>query len=321
MGSWEPTLETVACDLCAADDAEPLMWAEDTRYGVPGRFRVVRCRVCELVYVNPRPAAESLGRYYPAEYMPHKQRPQHASGIGARARDLVFGALGAAGEPLRWLYNTLAFRAFAARSPGGRVLDVGCGPGDYLRAWQGLGWEVEGLEPNAAVAERASRELGAKVHIGFVEDVALSPERFDVVSMSHSLEHMRSPRAVLRQLHASLVPGGRLIAMVPNFAAWDRKVFGAMWYGLEVPRHLYQFEPRTLRAMLESCGFSVLQLGGSAHPHGVVANAARVVTGEFRTELPRVANAAMTALLLPAAALRRSTSLWVVARKPADQRS
>ncbi len=291
------------------------MWAEDRRYGVAGRFRVVRCRSCGLVYVNPRPDPASLGRYYPESYGPHQERAQHADPAGDLVRRLAFaGGLGVLGEPIGWLYNSVAFRAFARRTSRGRVLDVGCGPGHYLGAWQRLGWDVEGIEPNRQVAERASQALGAPVHTGFVEELTLESGRYDVVTMSHSLEHVRSPSAVLAQLRTSLRPGGRLIAMVPNFAAWDRRLFTEAWYGLEVPRHLYHFEPRTLRALLEKSGFTVERMGGSAHPHAVVASVNLLLGRPLRAESSRVTSALMTALLLPAAILRRSTSLWVVAR-------
>lgn len=302
-------LESVRCDLCHADDARELFVASDRRYGVPGDFPVARCRRCGLVYVNPRPGPAALARYYPQAYRPHAATaPQHAGRIGPAVRALVFR--GRAGLAASWLYNSVAYRAFLPRRTPGRVLDIGCGTGDYLQAWAELGWETAGIEPDAAAAAVARARLGATIHHGFVEDAPLAAGAFDAITMSHSLEHVRSPRAVLARVHAALAPAGRLLVMVPNFRAWDRAAFGARWYGLEVPRHLYHFEPATITAVLEASGFAVEQLGGTAHAEGVVR-----ALGLPRGALVR---AMATAALLPLAALRRSTSLWVIAR-PVDR--
>ena len=75
-------LETVACDLCGADDAEPLLTLRDQMFGTTKEaFRLVYCRRCGLCYLNPRPIAETLDRYYPATYDPFARR-----GLSARVK-------------------------------------------------------------------------------------------------------------------------------------------------------------------------------------------------------------------------------------------
>jgi SAM-dependent methyltransferase len=209
----------------------------------------------------------------------------------------------------------VAFRAFVLGAPAGRVLDVGCGPGHYLRVWKELGWEIEGLEPNELVAARAGQELGALVRRGFAETAELPHAAYDLVTMSHSLEHLRSPRTALSHLRRALKPDGRLLLMVPNFAAWERRAFRQRWQGLEAPRHLYHFEPTTITALLRSTGYSVMQIGGTAHASTFLRSLrdwARM--GSAAIDPGRVERAVATALLLPLAAVRRSTSLWIVAR-------
>ncbi len=292
------------------------MIATDFRYGLDGEFPVVRCRGCGLVYLNPRPSPSALGRYYPAHYQPHRvDVRQHHNPVAAALRSLAFRRLpGSLGAASAWLYNSLAFRAFLRDVTPGRVLDVGCGPGDYLAVWQQLGWHVEGVEPNPEVARRAAERLGARVHAGFIEEVSLPDGGYDVITMSHSLEHVPSPRTVLGILRAALARNGRLVLMVPNFAAWDRRVFGATWYGLEVPRHLYHFEPATITALLEAVGFEVEQLGGSSQPDVVIRNLRRTFGRDPERPSTMWQRAAIGGALLPMAVLRCSTSLWVVAR-------
>ena len=315
-GPWQPELEEIACDLCGESAATTLFFAEDRRYGLPGSFRIARCVGCGLVYVSPRPTLESLAHYYPDRYRPHAEGRQHQGRLGKAVRALAFtSSSGAWRAPIAWLYNSVAFRAFVPSQPAGRVLDVGCGPGDYLRVWKELGWEIEGLEPNGLVAARAGREIGALVRCGFAETAELPHAAYDLVTMSHSLEHLRSPRTALARLRRALKPDGRLLLMVPNFAAWERFALQNHWQGLEVPRHLFHFEPTTITAVLRATGYSVIQIGGTAHASTLLRSLrdwARM--GSHAMEPGRVERAVATALLLPLAAVRRSTSLWVVAR-------
>ncbi|MGH7856846.1 MAG: class I SAM-dependent methyltransferase, partial [Candidatus Binatia bacterium] len=254
------------CDLCGARDDATLFVASDFRYGTPDLFPVVRCRRCGLVRTDPRPAVGELERFYPTHYSAHRSDAlQYQSRSGELLRRLALGRPTLVRSWAIAAYNSVAYRAILA-SPPGRLLDVGCGLGHYLEIWKSFGWEVEGLEPAPDAAAVAEKRLGVPVHVGSVESVSLPERRFDVVTLCHALEHVRSPRTALRSIRRSLVPEGRLLLMLPNFAAWDRRLFAPEWYAMEVPRHLFHFEPSTLRALLAAEGFRLESLGGSAHP-------------------------------------------------------
>jgi SAM-dependent methyltransferase len=308
--------EDLPCDLCGSGESSRLFLATDFRYSLPGQFPIVRCRGCGLVRTNPRPTAASIGFYYPSTYSAHRSPSERTSyRSSGLLRRLVVG------ERSTWrsrlvatLYNCVAYRALIAGPPG-RVLDVGCGPGDYLAVWKSFGWAVEGIEPSAEVAAAAAGRIAASVQVGLIEDVALTEQRFDLVTMCHSLEHVRSPRLALRKIRRALAPGGRLLLMLPNFAAWERRVFGHDWYAMEVPRHLFHFEPKTLRALLEAEGFEVERLAGSAHPDVTLRSLRRRLgaTDPERAVGP-LARGLGTLLLLAPALFRRSSSLWCLAK-------
>jgi SAM-dependent methyltransferase len=313
-------VETVSCDLCGADDPRLLFETGDTLHHVPGTFPVVRCRTCGLVYVSPRPTGAELPRYYPPDsYEPHQEGHDQGSGRADVVRRWLFAPdAGRLRRALGSAHNVLSHRAFvsAAREPAGRVLDVGCGTGGYLRTWQSLGWVVEGVEPAPAAAARATATLRAPVHVGTIDEVALPEESFDLVTMCHSLEHVPSPRRALARIWRTLRPAGRLLVMVPNFASWERAVFGASWFGLEVPRHLYHFEPDTLRELFLAAGFIDVKIGGSANP-GTLLRHIHAALGRAPTPTaPRAVSTLLMAALLPAAVLRRSKALWAIAARP-----
>ena len=287
------------------------MRAVDTTYGVHGTFNVVRCRHCGLVYTDPRPTREAIGIFYPTDYRPHSvDSREHQNPLGQLARRVAFSGKS---TRLGQLYNHLAFRAFAPGGEGRRVLDVGCGVGAYLDVWRSLGWEIEGLEPDEDAARVAEERLNVTIHRGFAEEADLPLERYDLITFSHTLEHFHAPTDALRHLRTSLIPGGRVLIMVPNFSAWLRRLTGSRWLGLEVPRHLYHFEPKTLAAILDVAGYHDIRVAGSAHPGVLLKHLQNLLGGRLDPKGAWGLSGALALLRLPQAMLRRTDLLWATA--------
>jgi SAM-dependent methyltransferase len=185
-------------------------------------------------------------------------------------RDRVRSAYGANGSPSgarRLLSAAGRDRLLPGLPPGppGDILDVGCGSGAFLLALREAGWRPHGVE----ISERAvaaAREAGLDgIRCGDLLEADYPAERFDAVRFWHSLEHMRSPREQLREACRVLRPGGRLTVGVPNFGSLLSRWAGERWYYLDIPRHLWHFEPGTLARLAERCGFRatrVRQLSG-----------------------------------------------------------
>src|SRR5262249_45937238 len=88
---------------------------------------------------------------------------------------------------------------------------------------------------------------------------------FDLITLRQALEHIHDPLSLLREVHRLLAPAGKLIVSVPNIDSWPFRWFGANWFGLDLPRHLTHFTPRTLRLMAERAGFWALKLDRAGH--------------------------------------------------------
>jgi SAM-dependent methyltransferase len=101
----------------------------------------------------------------------------------------------------------------------------------------------------------AVRALGIPAVQGSLPHPDLAGSSFDLVTMMHSLEHVHDPLQVLRAARELLVPGGRLVVAVPNIESLPFRWFGSSWFGLDLPRHLTHFTPRTLPLMLRWAGF------------------------------------------------------------------
>jgi SAM-dependent methyltransferase len=130
-----------------------------------------------------------------------------------------------------------------------------------------LGWEAEGIEPDAAAARVASA-AGHRVTSTPVENAELPSDAYDAITLSHVLEHVPDPPAVLAKLCRALRPGGTLISISPNPVGFVSRWYGKDWVALDPPRHLVLPSPAGYRQMLTvargAVNVSTLQRAGWA---------------------------------------------------------
>jgi SAM-dependent methyltransferase len=136
------------------------------------------------------------------------------------------------------------------------LLEVGCGSGEWLAYMRGLGWRVEGVEPDPKAVETA-RSQGLNVRRGRLPEQSYPDEYADVVCMVHVIEHMHEPLNTLRECCRILKPNGRLLIATPNSASLGHRRFGSNWASLDPPRHLIIFDPPTMRRLLDQAGFEI----------------------------------------------------------------
>jgi 2-polyprenyl-3-methyl-5-hydroxy-6-metoxy-1,4-benzoquinol methylase len=221
---------TAVCWACAgeaqpAEDLEPY-W---------------RCDSCGLVF-QPQRSAGAVHDLYDGTYF------EEFPGIE--------GDYGAAGED-RLHEARVRLRFVRRRVRGGRLLEVGAAEGHFLEVAREAGFEGFGVEPAAEAAAAGRDRAGVEIVTGFIEDVALPAEPFDLACAWHVLEHIAEPLASLERIRGRLVPGGRLFVEVPNIESVPAREAGAAWPHLQPRHHVGQYGPRALRALLERAGFAV----------------------------------------------------------------
>jgi 2-polyprenyl-3-methyl-5-hydroxy-6-metoxy-1,4-benzoquinol methylase len=279
---WPPEgLESLGCcPVCGVADRTILYKGLKDRvfFCAPGEWTMHRCRKCGTGYLDPRPTAETISLAYSSYFTHHAlSRPSLETMTAARRwqrslangyRNWRFGLHDRPATKLGVAVMTL-FPASRARLDtvlrhmcppfhGARLLDVGCGEGAFLEWARAAGWEAVGVEPDPA-AVAAARSRGLTVHAGTVEALRSEASSFDVVTLSHVLEHVHDPRALLKSIRDLLKPGGLLWLDTPNITSVGCRLFGANWLGLDPPRHLVLFNHPTLRSLLESLGFTVIR--------------------------------------------------------------
>jgi len=139
--------------------------------------------------------------------------------------------------------------------PQGRLLDVGCGSGEWLVTMRELGWQVEGVDFDSG-AIKVAKQNGLEACIGSLEQQQYPASRFDAVTLNHVIEHVPDPVLTLSECCRILKPGGKLVLCTPNGSSLGRRLFKEDWRGLEPPRHLHIFSTTNAVRLLELSGFS-----------------------------------------------------------------
>lgn len=240
-------MESVACVLCRSAERDVVCAAHDRLDESGARtadFRLVRCRSCGLVYLDPRPTSSEMPAYYPSVY----HAPADVRRLVPRLEEVY--RLRQHAEVVDWL---------AARRPArGRLLDVGCGAGELLAALRNDGWEVQGLEPSPPGAARCRSRHHLDIVEGTLEEADLPAGAYDMVVLSAVLEHLHDPLRGLEQARGLLAAGGLIaVLFLPMVDSLQARLFGSRWLALDVPRHLYHFTPATFELAVRRAGLCI----------------------------------------------------------------
>ena len=258
----------IPCEVCGSHQHQFLFEGWDRVFGIPGRFKIVQCKECGLIFVNPQPDPEKLKQYYPKDY--YISNPSHYreySWLRRKVLETYWGyqSPSKTREDLRLLKKMilLPFRVKYRHAipfvEGGRLLDIGCGNGTELYKLKLMGWEAYGVEMDLEASERA-RSKGISVCTGDLFKANYPAHFFDVVRMSFVLEHLPNPREALFEISRILMPKGRIHISIQNARSLNYWLFRKWWFSLDVPRHLFSFTPKTIEKLLFPLGLRVQAL-------------------------------------------------------------
>ena len=265
---------SIPCDYCGNDDYKIIYKTKDTNYHFLGEFEIVACRICNLVYLNPRPI--NIGNYYPGKEYQCFKNERETTRLGSDHHFVVANKeIGLAGN---------------------RLCDIGCGVGDFLLAAKGSGWQITGIEPNEYACSRGNTRLGEGSVFKTIAEVFNAKKRFEAITMWHVFEHLPSPGKTLGQIHNLLEDGGLLGIAVPNFDSLERRIWGKNWIAIMAPTHLYHFTLPTLSRHLERSGFVVRKV---IYQTGVESLAANILRTLRRTLLDPFARGQKARILHP----------------------
>ena len=230
------------CPVCGSPHSTLKLKAKD--YTVSNEmFHIVTCDSCQLIYTNPRPAANEASPYYQASaYISHS--------------DTSEGIVNKLYHAIRRITLKSKTNWIEPEKRGTReLLDVGCGNGHFLAAAKDKGWNITGLELDPETANRAAKLTGITIAPSLKE---IAPEKqFQVVTLWHVLEHVYELDEYFHFFKNRIASDGKLLLALPNPASFDANYFKEYWAAYDVPRHIYHFTPATISALAAKYGFKL----------------------------------------------------------------
>ena len=203
--------------------------------------RAVRCEDCGLVFLNPQPSDAELARIYDADYF---------LGSESEAGRQTVSQIKQATAKL-YLSEIRRYQGL----PRGRLLEIGCGEGDFLVSAESAGWQVTGVEYSPAACDRARQRLkNGEMRCGELAGAKLAGEQFDLCVISDVIEHVRSPRAFLEEIHRVLKPEGTLFIATPSIDSWSARIMQQKWMEFKA-EHLTYFDRQNLQTALFEAGY------------------------------------------------------------------
>jgi SAM-dependent methyltransferase len=229
------------CELCGSTAFNPELKA--------GNWMLLRCRFCGLVFTSPRYTIDYVQKIYRDEYY-----------------EVEAGFLRLQLKPPSPQEITLACSLRKKCSKGSdqkcRSLDVGCGAGRIVSAFQTADWDALGYDHSLRAVEQG-RLRGLQLCVG---DISQAPmQHYDLITAFHVLEHMPHPQEFLKVCHDRLRSGGYFLVEVPDYGCRKARAMRDSWPYLNPEMHLYQFTRLTLERFLIQANFQIIgvsRIGG-----------------------------------------------------------
>lgn len=230
--------ETVErCPVCNGNELSHFLQAKD--YTTTGEvFSIQRCKTCELGITSPRPDQQKITQYYQSDkYISHTGGKKNITDTLYRvARNFM----------MRWKLKTI--QDYQAT---GKLLDYGCGTGEFLAFMKENGWTISGIEPSSTARIKAEKNIDTTV---FETIGNLPHEEYDVITLWHVAEHLHQLEDTIARLKQHLKTGGVFLIAVPNYQSPDGEFYKSNWAGFDVPRHLWHFTKKSIAILLEKNG-------------------------------------------------------------------
>jgi len=230
-------IEYVKCNVCEEDCAD--------HFFIENGYSVVKCQKCGLVYVNPRPInydhktediKEDQYNCYIREYIANRNSHEY------RSREILKNILKL--KPTR-----------------GKLLEIGCAAGFFLKTARDMGWSVEGVEPEELNAKYAIDKLNLDVNITPIESMQLPVNHFDIIVALNVLSHLKDPKEFFKKIRVMLKSDGLFVFETGNKGGlrskWQGEILGETWL---TPEHMYHFSEKSLALMIKDVGFKEISL-------------------------------------------------------------
>jgi len=232
------------CPICESNKLKHFLKVKDHSVSKED-FTLVECESCEFKFTNPRPSVTEIGKYYQSEdYVSHNDSNKgFINGIYQLVKKYT-------------LLKKLNLVIQISGKKTGKILDYGCGTGDFIKILHDVKWKVNGLEPDEGARKLAQNKVGEEKITDLSKLNSLDND-YDIVTCWHVVEHIHELNTSLVKLIAALNSKGKLLIAVPNITSYDSIHYKEFWAALDVPRHLYHFRPLDIENLAKKHGLEL----------------------------------------------------------------
>lgn len=201
-------------------------------------YKIFKCGVCGSAFVFPRDNCKNHLKLYSKDY--YTEKP-------------VFPRIN---EKLKEIFiYRYRIKHLQLTKRQGRVLDFGCGGGNFVSKFNKNNWKRYGLDISK-VACNITKEKGIMVFCGYLSEAQYKANFFDIIIANHVIEHLKNPDGVIKELKRIMKLGGKIYIEVPSYNSFWSNLFGLQWpSNNDIPRHLSHFTKKGLTCLLEKNGY------------------------------------------------------------------
>ena len=227
---------------------EKSLYLEVKDHSVSGKiFQLLYNEKYDMLETAPQPSLDKLPEYYQSEnYISHTDSKRN---LFEKAYHLVRH------------YSLKQKIKFIERhsESGKKLLDIGCGTGDFLKSAIDSDWKVHGVEPNEQARAIANYKTNNKVFTPEVLD-DFPQASFNIITLWHVLEHLPNLEQQIKTLNRLLKKEGTLIIAVPNYKSYDAEYYKSFWAAYDAPRHLWHFSKESIDKLFSEVGMTVSEI-------------------------------------------------------------
>lgn len=273
-------VDAANCPVCGPVSEHRLFNAIDRLYGIEGQYTYAQCPKCDLVFLATPVKKEDIAYFYPDSYSAHHpyvcrtEVINNGNRYSSKLKRLIQITKGHISQLRDWLKGTKIKRfIYRDLSEYSRVLDVGCGTGEFL-----YGLKVDkkvqayGIEVSKSAAKRGSALYELEIFNGELSDAPFKSKSFDLITAWWSLEHIPDPEEVIIKMKQLLRDEGNIIIGIPNSKSINAWIFQDCWYHLDCPRHLHLWNISAISMLLKRNGLKITSMVFDKTPWGLLGS-------------------------------------------------
>ncbi len=261
------------CKICDTNDSFNIHVIKEMMFGFKDEFNYLECLHCGCFQIENIPS--NMEKYYPANYYSFQSEQKKKTKLNY-FKTLQFNQISGykkslPGAIVSYKYTSEIYHWFKflhVNKKEANILDIGCGQGELLKDLFTVGFQkLTGIDPYIEKDIHYNPKLNV-----YKKEVFDVNEKFDLIMMHHSFEHMANEPEVLNKINQILHPDGKLLIRIPVISKPLIEKYGVDMVSLDAPRHFFIHTIKSIHLLLAKTGFSVYRTEFDSQPFEIIAS-------------------------------------------------